>query len=69
MGDSAGGGLALSTVISLRDDQAPLPLLVICLSPLIDVECTGASVSTNAMRDPWLDNGHENIIEPLRWTK
>ena len=53
-GDSAGGGLALSTVVSLRDDQAPMPVLVICLSPVTDVECTGDSALTNAKRDPWL---------------
>lgn len=62
MGDSAGGGLALSTAISLRDDQAPLPLLVICLSPLIDVECTGESVITNARRDPWLTTGMKTLF-------
>ena len=62
MGDSAGGGLALSTAISLRDDQAPLPLLVICLSPLIDVECTGESVITNAKRDPWLTTGIKTLF-------
>lgn len=42
--DSAGGGLALSSVISLRDNQLPMPLQVICISPLIDVEGTGESV-------------------------
>lgn len=54
IGDSAGGGLALSTVISLRDHHAPKPVLVICLSPVTDVECTGDSMITNAKRDPWL---------------
>ena len=53
-GDSAGGGLALSTVVSLRDAQSPMPVLVICLSPVIDVECTGETIISNAKRDPWL---------------
>ena len=53
-GDSAGGGLALSTVVSLRDAQSPMPVLVICLSPVTDVECTGETIITNAKRDPWL---------------
>jgi len=61
-GDSAGGGLALSTAISLRGNQAPMPLLVICLSPLIDVECTGESVITNAGRDPWLTTGMKTLF-------
>jgi len=53
-GDSAGGGLALSTVVSLRDKHAPMPVMVICLSPLTDLECTGESMISNAKRDPWL---------------
>jgi acetyl esterase/lipase len=53
-GDSAGGGLALSMVVSLRDNHAPMPVLVICLSPVTDVECTGDSIITNARLDPWL---------------
>lgn len=52
--DSAGGGLALATAISLRDSQLPMPSLIICMSPLIDVEGTGESVTANAKHDPWL---------------
>ncbi len=52
--ESAGGGLAIATVTSLRDQHMPLPALVICISPLIDVEGTGESVTANAQRDPWL---------------
>ena len=61
--DSAGGGLALSTVISMRDNQLPMPLLVICMSPLIDVEGTGESVIANAKRDPWLKVEAKNIFK------
>ena len=61
-GDSAGGGLALSTAISLRDNQTTMPLQVICLSPVIDVECTGESVITNARRDPWLTTGMKTLF-------
>jgi acetyl esterase/lipase len=61
-GDSAGGGLALTTVISLRDNQRLLPSLVICLSPLIDVECTGESVLANSIRDPWLTTGMKTLF-------
>lgn len=78
-GDSAGGGLALSTVISLRDKQMPMPVLVICLSPVTDVECTGETVIKNARRDPWLtadtkilfnyyvgqSDPHNQLISPL----
>ncbi len=78
-GDSAGGGLALATVISLRDNQTPMPLLVMCISPLVDPEATGESVLTNAKHDPMLkvddirvcryyigqSNPHNPLISPL----
>ncbi|MBD2716373.1 alpha/beta hydrolase [Microvirga sp. STR05] len=36
-GDSAGGGLALALLISLRDAGQPLPAAAICLSPWTDL--------------------------------
>ncbi len=53
-GDSAGCALMLSAVTVLRDRQIPFPAAVVCLSPLIDMEGTGETVTTNADRDPWL---------------
>ena len=47
-GDSAGGGLALATVLSLRDAGDPLPAAVICMSPWADLTNRGASHTTNA---------------------
>jgi len=61
--DSAGGSLALSLVTSLRDKKLPTPLLVVCMSPLIDVEGTGESVIANAKRDPWLKVEAKNIFK------
>jgi len=61
--DSAGGSLALSLVTSLRDKKLPLPLLLVCMSPLIDVEGTGESVIANAKRDPWLKVEAKNIFK------
>lgn len=52
--ESAGGSLAIATVTSLFDKHMPLPLLIVCMSPLIDLEGTGESVTANAKRDPWL---------------
>ena len=37
MGDSAGGGLALSLAMKLRDLEQPLPLKIVLLSPWLDV--------------------------------
>jgi acetyl esterase/lipase len=53
-GDSAGGGLAISALIALRDDGAPLPAGAICISPWVDLALTGASVSRKARLDPIL---------------
>lgn len=56
-GDSAGGGLALSLLISLRDAGEPLPAAAVCLSPWTDLTCTGESWVTNAKNDIILDPG------------
>ncbi len=53
-GDSAGGGLALATLIALRDAQDPLPAAAICLSPWSDLTASGASLVSNAKPDPML---------------
>lgn len=52
IGDSAGAGLALSTATFLRDKRVSMPMLVICMSPWVDLEGTGESITTNSGRDP-----------------
>lgn len=47
-GDSAGGGLALATVLSLRDAGDPLPAALICISPWADLTNRGRSHAANA---------------------
>jgi len=47
-GDSAGGGLALATVLSLRDAGDPLPSAVICMSPWADLTNRSGSHAANA---------------------
>jgi acetyl esterase/lipase len=51
-GDSAGGGLALATVVSLRDEGDPLPAGVVALSPWTDLAGTGGSLRSKAGADP-----------------
>ncbi|MFI5364586.1 MAG: alpha/beta hydrolase [Candidatus Binatia bacterium] len=51
-GDSAGGGLTVATLVALRDAGAPLPAAGVCLSPWIDLEGTGESMTTKAAADP-----------------
>jgi epsilon-lactone hydrolase len=51
-GDSAGGGLTLATLIALRDAGDPLPAAAACLSPWVDLEGIGVSMTTKATVDP-----------------
>lgn len=51
-GDSAGGGLALATLLALRDAGDPLPAGAVAFSPWTDLAATGASITTNEGRDP-----------------
>ncbi len=50
-GDSAGGGLALATLLSLRNAGDPLPARAVLLSPSTDLSLTGDSWRTNEERD------------------
>ena len=51
-GDSAGGGLAAATLVSLKDQGIPLPSCGVCISPWVDLEVIGESMSTRAHLDP-----------------
>ncbi len=51
-GDSAGGGLALATLLALRDAGDPLPAAGVCISPWTDLTGSGESVKTKAALDP-----------------
>jgi phosphinothricin tripeptide acetyl hydrolase len=50
-GESAGGGLTLSLLLSLREQRIPLPAAAVCASPWIDLEMRGESMRTNARYD------------------
>lgn len=50
-GDSAGGGLALGSLVKLRDDGAPMPAAACAFSPWTDLAMTGSSVTTNREAD------------------
>jgi len=51
-GDSAGGGLTMSTLVALRDAGERLPRAAFVLSPWADLACAGRSLDTNNERDP-----------------
>ena len=50
-GDSAGGGLALATLLSIKQDGLPQPAAAVPLSPWTDMEGTGNSVTANRDTD------------------
>ena len=54
-GDSAGGGAALSTLVTLRNAGDPLPGAAYLLSPWTDLTGSGESVITRAEADPMID--------------
>lgn len=53
-GDSAGGGLALATALSLRDAGTPLPAGLLVIAPWVDLTGSGESVHRIGRSDPML---------------
>jgi acetyl esterase/lipase len=51
-GDSAGGGLAAATLLSIRDAGLAGPAAAVLMSPMLDLEATGESMTTKAGEDP-----------------
>ncbi|MGQ0482213.1 MAG: alpha/beta hydrolase [Pseudonocardia sp.] len=50
-GDSAGGNLAISVALKLRDDGDPLPAALLPMSPWLDMEHKGETLESNAATD------------------
>jgi len=53
-GDSAGGGLALATLLKLRDDGKPLPACAVVMSPFADMTASATSHLGNDSTDAML---------------
>lgn len=51
-GDSAGGGLAIATLVKLRDDGCAQPTAAVAISPWVDIAMTGDTMRTLADADP-----------------
>lgn len=51
-GESAGGGLTVATLVALRDAGEPLPSAAVPVSPWVDMEALGESMTTKAEVDP-----------------
>lgn len=63
-GDSAGGGLAVSALVTVRKVGLPMAAAGICMSPWVDMEAIGKSMTTNAHSDPQIQReGIRNFAE------
>jgi epsilon-lactone hydrolase len=51
-GDSAGGGLTIATLVNLRDQKVALPACAVAISPWVDLEGVGTSMTARAAQDP-----------------
>lgn len=62
-GDSAGGGLAVATLLALRDQSITLPAGGVCISPWTDLTNSSETYETHATRDPMV-----TTASIKRWT-
>jgi epsilon-lactone hydrolase len=53
-GDSAGGGLAVATLVNARDHGLPLPAAAFAMSPYVDLTLAGTTIETKRDVDPLL---------------
>jgi epsilon-lactone hydrolase len=53
-GESAGGGLALATLVNARDHGVPLPTAAFAMSPYADLTLAGTTMETRREVDPLL---------------
>jgi len=58
-GESAGGGLAIATLVNARDHGLPLPAAAFVMSPYADLTLAGTTMDTKSKADPLLSR--ENL--------
>ena len=64
-GDSAGGGLTFATLLALKQHGDPLPACAAPLSPWVDLEALGDSMTTKDAEDPMV---HRHLVEQMAKT-
>lgn len=57
-GDSAGGGLAISTAMRLKEDGLDQPAALVALSPWANLACDGETMDSKAKDDPITTQEH-----------
>ena len=60
-GESAGGGLAIATLVNARDHGLPLPAAAYVMSPYVDLTLAGTSMETRREVDPLLSR---ELLQP-----
>jgi epsilon-lactone hydrolase len=60
-GESAGGGLAVATLVNARDHGLPLPAAAFAMSPYADLTLAGATMETKREADPLLSR---ELLQP-----
>ncbi len=60
-GDSAGGGLTVATLLSVREAGDPMAAAGVCISPWVDMEGTGDSMKSKAGVDPMVS--YQGLME------
>src|SRR6202042_1548866 len=60
-GESAGGGLAIATLVNARDHGLPLPAAAFVMSPYVDLTLAGTTMETKRELDPLL---RRELLEP-----
>jgi monoterpene epsilon-lactone hydrolase len=60
-GESAGGGLAIATLLNAREHGLPLPAAAFVMSPYVDLTLAGTTLQTKREVDPLLSR---ELLEP-----
>jgi acetyl esterase/lipase len=60
-GESAGGGLAVATMVNARDHGLPLPAAAYVMSPYVDLTLAGTTMETKRDLDPLLSR---ELLQP-----
>jgi len=64
-GDSAGGNLAITTVLKLRELGEALPAAIVGFSPWLDMEAAGKTMETNADSDALVSRGVSEMMSAM----
>lgn len=64
-GDSAGGNLAITTVLKLRDLGEALPAAIVGFSPWLDMEGLGKTMDSNADSDALVSRGVSEMMSAM----